>query len=100
MIVCKFGGTSVQDAEAKRKTGDVTVDEGKAVVCCVGDNLLNLPGVARQVFSSVDDVNIHMISQGASAINITFVVDADRLPDVIRGLHNKLFQTIDPLNFE
>jgi len=83
-----------------RKIGEVTVDEGKAVVCCVGDNLRNIPGVARQVFAAVDDINIHMISQGASAINITFVVDADQLAEVVRLLHGALFQTTDPQNFE
>lgn len=71
-----------------------------AVVCCVGDNLRNIPGVARLVFSAVDDIHIHMISQGASTINITFVVDADQLAEVVRGLHGTLFQTTDPLNFE
>ncbi len=83
-----------------RKVGDVTIEPGKSVVCCVGDNLRNIPGVARQVFSAVDGVNIHMISQGASAINITFVVDTEKLAEVVRGLHEALFRTPDPLNFE
>ncbi len=83
-----------------KKIGDVKVEGGKAIVCCVGDNLRNIPGVAYLAFSAIRDVNIHMISQGASAINITFVVDEDRLSQVIRGLHDVFFQKADPLIFE
>jgi aspartate kinase len=83
-----------------KKIGEVKVEGGKAIVCCVGDNLKGIPGVAHQVFSAARDVNVHMISQGASSINVTFVIDEDRLPQVIRGLHDVFFQNIDPLIFE
>jgi aspartate kinase len=83
-----------------KRIGDVKVEGSKAIVCCVGDNLRNIPGVAHSVFSAVRDINIHMISQGASAINITFVVDQDRLPHAIRSLHDSFFQKTDPLIFE
>jgi len=83
-----------------KRIGEVKVDGSKAIVCCVGDNLRNIPGVAHLVFSVMQDVNIHMISQGASAINITFVVDEDRLTQVVRGLHDVFFQKLDPLIFE
>ena len=85
--------------EELRRIGEVRAETGKAVVCCVGDNLRNRPGVARMVFIALHDINIDMISQGASAINITFVVGEDKLPQVIRGLHDELFQTLDPDNF-
>jgi len=41
-----------------------------------------------------------MISQGASAINVTFVIDQDQLPDAVRGLHDSFFRKVDPLIFE
>ena len=83
-----------------RKIGEVNVDGGKAIVCCVGDNLRNIPGVAHLMFTAVQDVNIHMISQGASAINISFVIDEDRLPHAVRSLHDVFFQKPDPNIFE
>lgn len=83
-----------------KKIGEVNVEGGKAIVCCVGDNLRNIPGIAHTVFSALQDVKIQMISQGASAINITFVIDQDRLPDVIAGLHDSFFRKVDPLIFE
>jgi aspartate kinase len=83
-----------------KSVGEVNVARGKAIVCCVGDKVRNTPGVSNLVFSGVRDVNIHMISQGASAINITFVIDEDRLPEAVRGLHDVFFQRIDPRVFE
>jgi aspartate kinase len=41
-----------------------------------------------------------MISQGASSINITFVIDDDRLPQAVRSLHDVFFQKVDPQIFE
>ncbi len=76
------------------------MDGGKAIVCCVGDNLRNIPGLAHLVFTAVQDVNVHMISQGASAINISFVIDEDRLPHAVRSLHDVFFQKLDPNIFE
>ncbi len=83
-----------------KKVGEVNVEGGKAIVCCVGDSLRNTPGVAYHAFSAVRDLTIHMISQGASAINITFVVDEDRLPVAVRGLHDVFFEKVDPNIFE
>jgi aspartate kinase len=83
-----------------KKIGEVKVEGGKAIVCCVGDNLRSIPGVPHLVFSAVQDVTIHMISQGASAINVSFVIDEDQLPRVVRGLHDVFFQKIDPMVFE
>jgi len=83
-----------------KKIGEVNVEGGKAIVCCVGDNLRNIAGVPYQVFSAVRDVTIHMISQGASTINVTFVVDEDQLSHVVRELHDVFFQKADPTIFE
>jgi aspartate kinase len=49
----------------------------KAIVCLVGENLRDTPGVAAQIFDAVRDINVRMISQGASEINLTFVIDVD-----------------------
>jgi len=50
------------------------------IVCLVGDNNPPYPGVARRVFNALDGINIRMISQGASLLNISLVVaEADLL---------------------
>jgi aspartate kinase len=83
-----------------KKIGDVNVEGSRAIICCVGDNLQNIAGVPHSVFHPLQDIDIHMISQGASSINITFVISEDRLPEAVRGLHDSLFQKIDPRVFE
>jgi aspartate kinase len=83
-----------------KKIGEVNVEGSKSIVCCVGDNLKNIPGVPHLVFNALQDVKLHMMSQGASAINITFVIDEDRLPEAVRGLHDAFFRKVDRLIFE
>jgi aspartate kinase len=83
-----------------KKIGEVSVEGSKSIVCCVGDNLRNIPGVPHIAFSALQDLKIQMISQGASAINITFVIDDDRLPEAVSGLHDAFFKKVDPLIFE
>jgi len=83
-----------------KKIGEVNVEGSKSIVCCVGDNLRNIPGVPHIAFSALQDLKIQMISQGASAINITFVIDDDCLPSAVGGLHDAFFKKADPLIFE
>ncbi len=60
-------------------------DVGRAtrpIVCLVGENLRDTAGVAARVFSVLENVKIRMISQGASEINLTFVIEEDDATDV------------------
>lgn len=74
--------------------GRVQVQRGKAIVCIVGERLRSEKGVAARVFSRLTDVPIDMISQGASEINLTFVIDEERIPDAVRELHEEFFSTV------
>ena len=62
----------------------------------VGENLRETPGIAALVFRELADKKIRMISQGASEINLTFVIEEDEVPDVIRRLHKTFFSELDP----
>ena len=65
------------------------MEEDQAIVCIVGDNIRHTPGVARRVFNALDGINIRMISQGASLLNISFVIAES---DLVRGTgHPALF---------
>jgi len=79
-----------------RELADVKYEGRKAIVCLVGDNLRGTPGIAARVFSAIQDINVRMISQGASEINITFVIEEDDVPEVIRRLHACFFADPDP----
>jgi aspartate kinase len=78
------------------KLADVKYAGRKAIVCLVGENIRSTPGIAARVFSAIPDVNIHMISQGASEINISFVVDEADVPDAVARLHHIFFSEVDP----
>ncbi|HSA93092.1 MAG TPA: lysine-sensitive aspartokinase 3 [Terriglobales bacterium] len=82
------------------KLADVKYEGRKAIVCLVGENIRATPGIAAAVFGAVPDVGIRMISQGASEINISFVVDEEDVPGVIRRLHGKFFSELDPDVFD
>lgn len=73
------------------RLGDVEVDPGYAVICVVGEGLRASTGLASKIFSTIDNVNIALVSHGASAVNLTFVVKEDDVADVIKKLHSEFF---------
>jgi aspartate kinase len=76
--------------------GEVNIERNKAIVCVVGDNLKFTPGVAARLFRAISDINVNMISQGASEINITFVIDEGEVERAARQLHQEFFAEVDP----
>lgn len=78
------------------KLADVKYEGRKAIVCVVGESLRDKPGVAARVFGELSDVQIRMISQGASEINLTFVIEEDDVPQVVKRLHSTFFADPDP----
>jgi aspartate kinase len=82
------------------KLADVKYEGRKAIVCLVGENLRETPGIAARVFGVLHDVNIRMISQGASEINLTFVIEEEAIPDAVQRLHQAFFSELDPEVFE
>ena len=71
-----------------------------AIICLVGESIRERPGVAAQVFDAVKDINVRMISQGASEINMSFVVDEADVPGAIQRLHTRFFSEVDPEVFD
>jgi aspartate kinase len=79
---------------------EVSIEEDQAIVCLVGDNIRRTPGVASRVFSALKDVNVRMISQGASLLNLSVVVAAADLGCAVESLHREFFAHPDPAAFE
>ena len=73
-----------------KKMGNVEIVKGKAVVCAVGGKV-NAAGVAGRMFTVLGEHNIgvEMISQAASGISITFVVDDRDAEEAIKVLHKE-----------
>ena len=82
-----------------QRLADVKYEGRKAIVCLVGENIRSTPGIAAKVFGAIPDMNVRMISQGASEINISFVIDENDVPRAIQALHEKFFADPDPETF-
>ena len=82
-----------------RTFSDVSTEGGQAIVCLVGENIRHTPGIAGRAFSVFEERNIRMISQGASLLNLGFVVSEADLTGVVAALHNEFFTDLDPAIF-
>jgi len=71
--------------------GKVDVDKNLAIVCVVGEFLVESVGVVARVIRSLDTIPLRMISYGGSAHNITFLVSEEQKVDSLRALHKGLF---------
>ncbi len=76
------------------EVADVTVEPGKAIICVVGGGMRHVLGMAARVFGAIAgaDVNIQMISQGASEINIALLVDNEDIRPAVVALHREFFE--------
>ena len=86
--------------EDLRALGEVKVDENLTLLCLVGANLRYTPGVAAEVFGSIRDINVLMVSHGASHINLSFLVDQKEADKAIHQLHQYFFREFDRAVFE
>ncbi|WP_158786080.1 lysine-sensitive aspartokinase 3 [Granulicella sp. L46] len=79
---------------------DVKYEGNKALICLVGEDIRGQSGISGQVFSSIAHVNVRMISQGASEINMSFMVNEEDVDEALRSLHKKFFANPDPTIFD
>jgi aspartate kinase len=78
---------------------EVTVERDQAIVCLVGENLRYTAGVSYRVFRALESLNVRMISQGASLLNLSIVVAETDLHAAVGALHAEFFREIDQAVF-
>jgi aspartate kinase len=83
-----------------RAFGEVKLDENLTLLCLVGNNLKYTPGVAYRIFGSIRDLNVLMVSHGASTINISFLVAQKDADAAVQKLHTDFFREFDAEVFE
>lgn len=76
-----------------KEIADVEVKKGKAIICIIGEGLRNTHGIAGKTFTALgkNKINVEMISQGASEINITFIIDGKYAEKAIKIMHKEYF---------
>jgi len=82
------------------KIADVKMEGHKALVCLVGEDIRGHSGIAAQVFSAISHVNVRMISQGASEINMSFMIDEEDVEEAVQSLHEHFFANPDETVFD
>jgi aspartate kinase len=82
------------------KLADVKYEGKKALICMVGEDIRGKNGMAAQVFTAIRHINVRMISQGASEINMSFMIDEDDADEAVRSLHATFFKDPDPVIFD
>lgn len=74
----------------------INVKSDVALICCVGDDLLDKCGVSGDIFGVVKEVgtNVEMISEGASDSSLNFVVPMEMLVSTVRALHSQFVREV------
>ena len=75
------------------RVAEVKAKKGKAIVTIICD-AAHSSRILADVFSALakENINVQMISQGASKVNISFLVDEDHADDTVKILHQALFK--------
>lgn len=77
--------------------GDVDLVPSMAIISLVGRQLRSMVGISGRFFSTLGDhgINIEMISQGASEINISCVIEERDANRALNVVHTNLFTFLD-----
>ncbi|KAG0001587.1 Aspartokinase [Entomortierella chlamydospora] len=93
---------SVNDKEMEkamkelRSIGTVDVSKGMAILSLVGKQMKNMVGISGRMFSTLAKagINIEMISQGASEINISCVILESQAIQAMNVIHEELLGNV------
>jgi aspartate kinase len=77
------------NAAGENRIEKLTVKDKVSLICAVGDDMIDVRGVAAKIFGAVDqaEANVELISEGASDVALNFVVPANRAVEVVKKLH-------------
>jgi len=70
----------------------VEVEENLALVAIIGNKLSQACGVGKEVFGVLEPFNLRLICYGASSYNLCFLVPGGDAEQVVRTLHQNLFE--------
>ncbi|XGC80978.1 lysine-sensitive aspartokinase 3 [Bdellovibrio bacteriovorus] len=71
---------------------EVAVEENLALISLIGNNINHTPGLGKQIFEAISDINVRMICLGASKHNFCFLVKEDASSEAITRLHRSFIE--------
>jgi aspartate kinase len=78
--------------EELKQICQVKIEQNLALIALIGNAIDSSYGVGTRLFSTLHDVNVRMICQGASSHNLCFLVEEAQATDVISRLHQSMFE--------
>jgi len=83
-------GDLIEDFEKKLDADSIELFEDMSLIATVGHGMASVPGVAAKLFNSLTQagVNIRMIDQGSSEMNIIVGVETKDFETAIRAIYN------------
>ncbi|MCX2744684.1 aspartate kinase [Mangrovivirga sp. M17] len=72
--------------------GKIEIDSNQSIICLVGDFVSDRPGIVKQVFDSLTEIPVRMISYGGSRHNISVLIDTSYKASALQSLNKGVFQ--------
>eukprot|EP01134_Creolimax_fragrantissima_P003833 CFRG3833T1 len=91
-LACVDSDNINEAVKSLAKMGEVHVHPGMAILTVVGKNMRNKPGISGCIFGTLASigVNIEMISQGASEINVSCLISQKNAVRALEAVHDAL----------
>lgn len=86
-------GSLAEAIEEVRTFAEVEHQPNRSILCLVGSGLRQDPSLIGRVFSvlAANEIPTHVVSQGASRINLTIVTESPSDSGAMRALHDEFF---------
>ncbi len=72
-----------------RQFAEVQIECGYSLVSLIGNNINHTAGLAKKIFTAIEDINVRMICLGASKHNFCFLVEGTHGDKAIQKLHSE-----------
>ncbi len=74
-----------------KKFGSIEVDKDQTIICIVGNRIMEKKGALNEVFESLSDIPVRMVSCGGSANNVSILIDKQYKEKALNALNEGLF---------
>jgi aspartate kinase len=74
-----------------KKFGSIEVDRDQTIICIVGNRIMDKKGAINEVFKSLAQIPIRMVSCGGSANNVSVLIDKQYKEKALNDLNEGLF---------
>lgn len=75
-----------------KELADVVITRNQAIIAVIGEGIRDTAGIAARFFGVLKDVNISMVSVGASEVNLSIIIDENDLDNAVNMLHTEFFK--------